>query len=202
MTGGKGRDCGACGLPSCRAFDEAVAAGNRVRTDCPFPDNVSPAPAIDPESSFCDILGTPYDFILEPLPGEISTRKTVLPFRPDQVDIQDIRTGDIVVGRPAGAGCPVPHVLRVISASRISGLLTCHVVGPAFSRGRTVKDIEAYHMIGFEGLATVVGREPVIGRRMRFLPRSCMMNMAHTGVVNQLLGTSAGIRVRVEDIRL
>jgi uncharacterized Fe-S cluster-containing protein len=196
----KSRDCGACGLPTCRAFDEAVLAGTRDAADCPFPDRSTKD--VSPGKGFFDILGTPYDFILEPLPGEPSARKIVLPFRPDQVEKMEIRPGDIVTGRPMGAGCPVQHVLRVIAASEVSGLLTCHVVGPAFSRNKSVKDVEAYHMIGFEGLARVVGQEPVIGRRMRFLPGSCMMNMAHTGVVNMLLGTRAGLRIRVEDIRL
>jgi len=196
----KDRDCGACGFRSCREFDEAVLAGTRDVTACPFPDRYGKG--IAPGEAFRDILGTLYDFVLEPLPGEPSARKMVLPFRPDQVEKMEIRPGDIVIGRPMGAGCPVQHVLRVIAASEISGLLTCHVVGPAFSRNKTVKDVEAYHMIGFEGLATVVGQEPVIGRRMRFLPGSCMMNMAHTGVVNMLLATRDGLRIRIEDIRL
>jgi uncharacterized Fe-S cluster-containing protein len=200
--GTKDRDCGACGFSTCRAFAEAVLAGTRDGADCPFPDRSFEKKDMTPVNGFRDILGTPYDFILEPLPGEPSARKMVLPFRPDQVEKQEIRPGDIVVGRPMGAGCPVQHVLKVISASQVSGLLTCHVVGPAFSRNKTVKDVEAYHMIGFEGLATVVGQEPVIGRRMHFLPGSCMMNMAHTGVVNMLLATRAGLRIRVEDIRL
>lgn len=201
-SGRKDRDCGACGFPSCQAFDEAVTGGIRNRGDCPFPDRTATHPGDGTAGGFYDILGTPYDFILEPLPGEISARKMVLPFRPDQVERMAIGPGDIVVGRPMGAGCPVQHVLRVLSASQVSGLLVCHVVGPAFSRNKAVKDVEAYHMIGFEGLAAVVGQEPVIGRRMRFLPRACMMQMAHTGVVNQLLSTSAGLRIRVEDIRL
>lgn len=196
------RDCGTCGFSTCRAFDEAVSAGRRSRGDCPFPDRIAGKKDGAPGEGYRDILGTPYDVILEPLPGEVSARKMVLPFRPDQVDIQEIRPADIVVGRPMGAGCPVPHVLKVISVSRVSGLLTCHVVGPAFSRNKKVKDIEAYHMIGFEGMAVVVGEEPVIGRRMRFLPGSCMMNLAHSGIVNMLLATNAGLRVRVEDIRL
>jgi uncharacterized Fe-S cluster-containing protein len=198
----RSRDCGTCGFSTCGAFDEAVSAGRRSREDCPFPDRITRKEGGAPGEGYRDILGTPYDVILKPLPGEVSARKMVLPFRPDQVDIQEIRPGDIVVGRPMGAGCPVPHVLKVISASRVSGLLTCHVVGPAFSRNKTVKDIEAYHMIGFEGMAVIVGEEPVIGRRMRFLPGSCMMNLAHSGVVNMLLATNAGLRIRVEDIRL
>ncbi len=113
-----------------------------------------------------------------------------------------IAAGDIVVGRPTGAGCPVQHVLSVLHANPVTGLLTCLVVGPEFSRDREFKEIEAYHMVGFEGIARPVRREPVLGMRQRFLPGFCMMNLTHTGVVNMILAQSSGLHVRVEDIRL
>lgn len=191
-----------------------ISAGNGRLTDCPFYDsqsearspdkhtgNIPPARDLDqiPDQ---DILGNPLDFILIPLPGELSARKFLLPFRPDMVERWDIKPGDIITGRPMGAGCPVQHVVQVISASRVSGLIIGHVVGPSFSRGREVKDLEAYHMIGFEGIAVPSLNEPVFGKRMRFLPGFCMMNIGHTGVVNMVMGTKSGLHVRVEDIRI
>ncbi|WP_245619173.1 hypothetical protein [Methanogenium cariaci] len=112
--------------------------------------------------------------------------------------------GDIVVGRPMGAGCPVQHVLRVIDASPpVSGVITTHVVGPQFSRGQAYKDIEAYHITGFEGMARTVNHAPVFGKRQKFLPGGfCMMYLGHTGVVNMILNKSSGTQIRVEDIRL
>ncbi len=198
-----GKDCGACGAPTCEAFLALVRTGERERADCIFYEEAPVRPGYAPEARHAerDILGGGYDFILEPLPGEVSARKIVLPFRPDLVEAWNIHEGDIVVGRPVGAGCPVQHVLRVIHASPVSGLLTCFVVGPQASRGGEFKDIEAYHMVGFEGIARPVLREPVFGMRQRFLPGYCMMNLAHTGVVNMILGKSYGLHVRVEDIR-
>jgi uncharacterized Fe-S cluster-containing protein len=149
-----------------------------------------------------DIIGDPFDFILHPLPGECSARKILLPFRPDLVERWDIQPGDILTGRPMGAGCPVQHVLKVLSASMVSGVIVTHVVGPLFSRGREVKDLEAYHIIGFEGMAEIIRQAPVFGKRMRFLPAYCMMNLSHTGVVNQLFSKKEGLQVRVEDIRI
>ncbi len=149
-----------------------------------------------------DILGDPFDFILHPLPGECSARKILLPFRPDLVERWNIQPGDILTGRPMGAGCPVQHVLRVISANPVSGVLVTHVVGPLFSRGRAVKDLQAYHIIVFEGMAESFRRSPEFGRRMRLLPAYCMMNLTHTGVVNQIFSRREGLQVRVEDIRL
>ncbi|MDD1730142.1 MAG: Fe-S cluster protein [Methanospirillum sp.] len=208
-----GRDCGACGLDKCSTFMDAVSKGTMQNQDCPFYLGKSDAssriqsPEIPsaytqnqiPES---DILGNPLDFIIIPLPGEQSARKFLLPFRPDMVEQWDIKPGDIITGRPMGAGCPVQHVVQVISASRVSGLIAGHVVGPAYSRGQEVKDLEAYHMIGFEGIAVPSRSEPVFGKRMRFLPGFCMMNLGHTGVVNMLLETKYGLHVRVEDIRI
>ena len=71
-----------------------------------------------------------------------------------------------------------------------------------FSRGKDVKDLEAYHMLAFEGVAEIVREEPVIGKRMRFLPAYCMMNLGHTGVVNQIFKCREGLQVRVEDVRI
>jgi len=148
-----------------------------------------------------DFLGGTYDFVLNPLPNEVSARKIVMPFRPDLVEKWKIKEGDYVVGRPMSAGCPVQHVLQVIKASKVTGVLDTWCVGPRFSRGKKVHDVEAYVMLGFEGIAEVVDRQPEFGRRQRFLPGFCMMNIAHTGVVNMILGKSYGLHVRLEDIR-
>lgn len=201
-----GRNCGACGYGSCDEFLEVVEAGTRKSDECPFSGEkvLEDTPCISSTAGRADtdILGEPFDFIIHPLPGEPSARKIVLPFRPDLVERMDIRPGDILTGRPVGAGCPVQHVLKVLSASKVSGIITTHVVGPAFSRGKDVKDLEAYHMIGFEGIAEPVRSEPVFGRRMRFLPAFCMMNLGHTGVVNQIISTKDGLMIRVEDVRI
>ncbi|MDR9815939.1 MAG: (Fe-S)-binding protein [Candidatus Methanoculleus thermohydrogenotrophicum] len=199
-----GKDCGACGAPTCEGFLALVRRGEKEFADCVFYRTGTASPRFEgePLHSGRDVLGMAYDFIIEPLPGEVSARKIILPFRPDLVEKWGIVPGDIVVGRPAGAGCPVQHVLSVLHASPVSGLLTCLVVGPEASRGGGFKDIEAYHIVGFEGISRSVRREPTFGMRQRFLPGYCMMNLAHTGVVNMVLAKSAGLHVRVEDIRL
>lgn len=199
-----GKDCGACGAPTCEAFLERVRREEKALPDCVFyPAGTAPSRfESEAQHSGRDILGGEYDFILDPLPGEVSARKIILPFRPDLVEKWGIAAGDIVVGRPTGAGCPVQHVLSVLHASPVSGLLTCLVVGPEFSRDGEFKEIEAYHMVGFEGVARTVRCEPIFGMRQRFLPGYCMMNLTHTGVVNMILAQSSGLHVRVEDIRL
>lgn len=201
-----GRNCGACGYGTCDEFLSVVHLGTRKKEECPFSSTSFPENMCNPCSEIAsgsvDILGIPFDFIIRPLPGEYSARKILLPFRPDLVERWDIKPGDLLTGRPMGAGCPVQHVLKVLSASRVSGVITTHVVGPLFSRGKEVKDLEAYHMIGFEGMADIVRAEPVMGKRMRFLPAYCMMNLGHTGVVNQIFSGSNGLHIRVEDVRI
>ncbi|MDD2421531.1 MAG: (Fe-S)-binding protein [Heliobacteriaceae bacterium] len=201
-----GKNCGLCGENSCRNFLRAVYATARVYADCPYYDDrelkAGPGEVTEAVYSGRDVLGHAYDFVLGPLPGEVSARKIVLPFRADLVEKLGIKEGDYVLGRPMGAGCPVPHVLQVIKAEPVTGLLYTWVVGPQFAREQAVKDVVAYHMIGFEGIAHQVSREPVFGCRVTFLPGFCMMALNHTGFVNLVLAKSCGIQVRLEDIRI
>ncbi len=201
-----GKNCGLCGEQSCKSFIRLVNAAKKVYADCPyFNDPLSSRKTgiiTAAEYPVKDILGHSYDFILEPLPGEISARKIVLPFRGDMVEKMEIKEGDYVLGRPMGAGCPVPHVLQVIKAENVTGLLYTWVVGPKYSREHESKDIVAYHMIGFEGIAGRINKEPSFGCRATFLPGFCMMSINHTGVVNMLLQKSYGLHIHIEDIRI
>jgi uncharacterized Fe-S cluster-containing protein len=198
-----GKDCGVCGAKSCNDFLVLLGKGTKSSEDCPFYGKPAPTVATGaPARPGTDICGREYDFIIGPLPGEPSARKIILPFRADLVERWNIVPGDIVLGRPMGQGCPVQHVLRVINANPVTGVLTCHTVGPHAARQGGVKDVQAYHVIGFEGIAEVVKRSPEFGFRQSFLPSFCMMQTAHTGVVNMVLGKSTGLQVRVEDIRI
>ena len=197
-----GRNCGACGYPSCEGLTEAVSTGSASYSRCPFhvPVSAGQAKSADHDYSGKDMVGQSYDFIISAMPGEPSARKIVLPFRPDLVERMGISPGDIVTGRPAGAGCPVQHVIRVLEADELTGVITGHVVGPAFSRNREVKDVKEYHMLGFEGRAVPVLCEPRFGVRHSFLPGFCMMYRSHTGLVNMVLDKPWGIQVRVEGV--
>lgn len=183
-----------------------VNNGQKAYADCPFYQGENCSRNVNQVHeaiySGIDILGHQYDFVLSPLPGEISARKIVLPFRSDMVEKMNIRKGDYVLGRPMGAGCPIPHVLQVIKAEEVTGLLYTWVVGPAYSRNQEVKDVIAYHMIGFEGIADEINKEPVPGSRATFLPGFCMMDLNHTGLVNMVLKKSHGFHVRIEDVHI
>lgn len=221
-----GKDCGLCGARGCAEFSELLVTGGRAPADCVFyesspsgaevvgaggggagggrtakPQATADLATVD-DRDLTDVLGNPWDFVLGPLPNEPSARKIVLPFRGDLVEKWGISRGDIVLGRPFGAGCPVQHVLQVIEADPITGVLETWSVGPAHARGLPVKDVGGYFMLGFAGLVTKQRRPPMFGVRHTFLPGFCMMHLNHTGVVNLLLKKEAGLQVRLEDIRI
>jgi uncharacterized Fe-S cluster-containing protein len=200
-----GKNCGLCGDRSCREFVRAVLSEQKSYCDCPFYKEKPLAPEGQMrEATYdrVDVLRHPYDFVLSPIPGEISARKIVLPFRGDLVEKMGILAGDYVMGRPMGAGCPIPHVLQVIEADPVTGLISGWVVGPKVAREKAVKDVKAYHMIGFDGIAEHIVKEPQVGTRVSFLPGCCMMNLNHTGLVNMALQKSYGLQIRVEDIHI
>ncbi|MEN6341313.1 MAG: (Fe-S)-binding protein [Methanospirillum sp.] len=200
-----GKDCGACGVRSCRDFAEGLRAGTRVLADCPHRvrrldlDETALLQVYDG----IDLLGSEYDFILRPLPGEPSAQRYIQPYRPELVEQWGIGPGAIVIGRPVDPGCPIQHVLRVLDADPVAGILRCHTVGPlAARRSAEVFDLRAYREVAFEGRADLVQTEPEIGFRARFLPASCMRQIAHTGVVMMALKKSFGYHVRLEDIQM
>lgn len=206
-----GKNCGLCGSRNCGEFLVQVTTAQKSYGDCPFYHRAGAAPTssrgFETQEALYDgfdVLGHRYDFVLAPLPGEISARKIVLPFRSDLVERLAIGKGDLVMGRPMGAGCPVPHVLRVIEASPVTGLLTTWVVGPQYAREHmaSLKEVEAYHMVGFEGLAVQIEKQPEFGCRVTFLPGFCMMNLNHTGLVNMIMEQTEGCHLRIEDIRI
>lgn len=198
-----GKDCGACGFQTCGSFSAAVALNEKENADCIFyNDSADTRQAVAAFSySGTDVTGMPYDFVIHAFPNEPSARKIILPFRADLTERLEVRPNDIVLGRPAGAGCPVQHVIRVRDADPVTGVITGCVVSPAEARGNPdVKDVKMYHMIGFEGAAQVITKPPEFGKRSSFLPGFCMMHRAHSGLVNMVLNKPSGIHVRVEGV--
>ncbi|WNY28046.1 hypothetical protein MmiEs2_02260 [Methanimicrococcus stummii] len=203
-----GKNCGVCGFQTCADFSAAVARKSKAVSDCIFysgkssSSKESPFPIIsDSCYSGTDVTGMPYDFVIHAFPNEPSARKIILPFRPDLTERMDIRADDLVLGRPAGAGCPVQHVLKVREADPVTGVIIGYVVSPAEARENSeIKDVKMYHMIGFEGRAQVISNPPEFGKRYSFLPGFCMMHRAHSGLVNLVLNKPSGIHVRVEGV--
>lgn len=204
-----GKNCGACGCRTCEEYSARVSFGTLSQDACPYyfkpsgseRDDLPVLPPFPETYSGIDVLGQHYDYVMTAMPGEPSARKIVLPFRSDSVERMGIVPGDIVIGRPAGAGCPINHVLKVLDADPVTGVITGHVLGPALSRGNPdVKDVKMYHMLGFEGRALPITKEPMFGCRQFFLPGFCMMDRAHTALCNMVIKKPWGIQARVENI--
>jgi len=200
-----GRNCGACGAANCSDFLLLARQGKKDLPDCPYyerPEKRDSLPAARPGSGR-DLLGFDYDFAIHPFPNEPSARRHIQLLRPDLAERWDLLPGDILRGRPVEPSCPIQHVLRVFSVDPVTGILSCHTVGPMAARTDTkVFDIRAYHEIGFEGIARTVRHEPVVGFRMRFLPAHCMRQLVHSGVVQMVLNKSCGTHVLVEDLQM
>ncbi len=193
------RNCGLCGQKTCADFRKLLEEGLISRQNCPFDNKIST------EKEMCENLDTHnnrYDFLLNAIDGEPSARKIIRPFRTDLIERLDIVPGDIVVARPMGAGCPVTHVLLVYEVDELAGLLYTYVVGPKYSRNKEVKDIRAYNMIGFEGIADNIVVKPQVGKTAGFMPGFCMLRLTHYGLCNKVLATREGLLVRIEDIHI
>lgn len=198
-----GKDCGACGSQTCADFVRRIEDGAVGPEICPFYNQSNLiTPGVKTIYSGIDVTGKEYDFVLMPFPGEPSARKFIVPFRADLVEAWEIKKGDLVTGRPAGPGCPLYHALRVLSANPVTGVLECHTVGPMAARKEDVHDVQAYHVHAFEGIANPLKKPPVLGTRQYFLPGNCMIDLAHTALVNMILKKPSGIHVRLEDIRI
>lgn len=219
-----GKNCGACGSQTCTDFAGRLEDGSAKLELCPYytKENIliqdikdnqenlvnrfnrGNLVTLERETTYSgiDVAGKEYDFVLLPLPGEPSARKFIVPFRADLVERWGIKKGDLVTGRPAGPGCPLYHALRVLSANPITGVLECHTVGPMAARKEDVYDVQAYHVHAFEGIASVIKKSPTLGTRQYFLPGNCMIDLAHTALVNMIFQKPFGTHVRLEDIRI
>lgn len=192
------RNCGLCGHKSCEEFRLSVKEGQSSSL-CPFFGLATDT------GELCENLDTyenQYDFLLNPIGDEPSARKIIRPFRTDLIEKLQIVPGDTVIARPMGAGCPVTHVLSVYEVDELAGLLYTFVVGPQYSRNKEVKDIKAYNMIGFEGIATNIINMPKVGKTAGFMPGFCMLRLTHYGLCNKVLNTREGLLVRIEDIHI
>lgn len=201
-----GKDCGICGYPTCEEFAELVAKKPNAIGNCIFLGKSGGCPTTEeyPKENipWKDILGREYDFILDRFPAEPGPRETILPFNPANVERLEIKKDDILYGRPAWAGCPVTHCGLVMETpDYFNGLIEWCVIGPIEARERGI-NIGYYNPIAYEGLVQYSNKDLQFGRRYYFLPRYCMLQSRHSGLLNVLAKTNEGTRVRLEGIIL
>lgn len=204
-------NCGACGHKSCDTFADSVISGENKPEVCPYMQDtagVSQSTAVNPESlgkklNWKDHLQRDFDFILDIFPGESGPREIILPFNPLLVRELQITAGDILIGRPMGmsCGCPVTHCGTVMKSDAFSGVIDWCVTGPLDPRRKGYKDIGFYVAHAYEGLVSDTKETLVIGKRYWFMPRRCMLQWRHSGLVNSMARHANGAyRIRIEGL--
>ncbi|MEO0293138.1 MAG: (Fe-S)-binding protein [candidate division WOR-3 bacterium] len=201
-----GKNCGLCGLKTCKEFAEIASKDPDAMKRCIFLDErkIRPMSSEFEEENITwkDNLDRDYDFILDKFPGEPGPRETIILFNPTNVEKLGIKKGDILYGRPAwiSCGCPVTHVGIVVDdPDYFNGTVVWCIVGPMVSRERGI-NIGYYNTTAYEGLVKYTRKELQIGRRYYFLPRYCMLQWRHCGLINQIVKTKDGFRVRIEGL--
>ena len=199
-----GKDCGQCGFKTCAALAEFAAIHPDALKRCFYLDQPATAAAafIAPveDITWKDMLGREYDFVLEPFPEDPGPRETIVPLNPANVERLAVKKGDVLYGRPVMTGCPVTHAGVVVEEpDYFNGSIVWCVVGPLAARERG-REIGHYHILAYEGIVRHTRQELQIGQRYFFLPRMCMLQSRHSGLVSALAKREAGMRVRVEGI--
>lgn len=210
-----GLDCGACGYKTCKDFSLSVEKDHDELKKCI---HVTGKPEITNDHGSClscaheglgikmgwkDNLQRDYDFIMDCFENEPGPRETILPYNPALVKELGVKKGDVMIGRPMGmsCGCPITHCGIVNSADYRNGVINWCVTGPLKPRTEGFIDIGYYVAQGYEGIIRE-SKEPIkLGRRYWFLPRRCMLQWRHSGLMNAVVKNPDGsYKVRIEGL--
>lgn len=218
-------DCGLCGYKTCEEFAAFVTtSGNaeqmkrcvnlmqvttvQEQSGRQASDSCESCAAVLPFSGgaheWKDFLGRDYDFILSTFPNDPGPRETILPHNPILTRELDIRKDDVIIGRPMGmsCGCPITHCGIVMDVDQKTGIIVWCVTGPLQPRLKGFKDLGYYAAEAYEGIVKDTKKELKVGMRFWFLPRRCMLQWRHSGLVNFIAHTKDGLRVRIEGLMI
>jgi uncharacterized Fe-S cluster-containing protein len=210
-------NCGACGYKTCTDFALAVedakievkkcihAKQQVVKERNPFVNCLSCATTenLGEKVGWKDSLKRDFDFILDVFEGEPGPKETILPYNPALVKELNVKKGDVMIGRPMGmsCGCPVTHCGVVSDVDPRNGVIYWNVTGPLRPRSEGFIDIGFYVSQAYEGIIKESREEIKLGRRYWFLPRRCMLQWRHSGLVNAVTKMKDGsYKVRVEGL--
>ncbi len=225
-----GLDCGLCGFKHCEELERELVLRPELLKRCihisedtldarlqsappvPSAPSASALPSVarsatrPPSSSrlapFVDTLGRDFDFYLEHFPEDPGPREIILPHNPMITRELPVKKGDILIGRPLGmsCGCPITHCGVAMEVDQRTGVIVWCVTGPLAPRSQGYKDLGYYIAEGYEGLIKEAKTDIKIGCRYYFQPRMCMLQWRHSGLVNFINRTPAGIQVRLEGL--
>ena len=197
------KNCGLCGFKSCEALAEVVTKDPNAMKRCIYINDTEISSKEEfKKTTWRDNLGREYDFILDKFPNEVGPRETIILFNPTNVEKLKIKKGDVCYGRPAwiSCGCPVTHVGIVSDEpDYFNGTLVWCIVGPLLARQKGI-NIGYYNTTAYEGIIKHTKKEIRIGERYYFLPRYCMLQWRHCGLVNSITKLKDGLQVRIEGL--
>ncbi len=210
-----GLDCGACGYKTCDQFAELLLTEPdeikrciHVNGNAPKSNGHDNCAACKPvglgnKMGWKDSMGREFDYILDCFENEAGPRETMLPYNPTLVKELGVKKGDVMIGRPMGmsCGCPITHCGVVTDVDARNGVINWCVTGPLRPRSEGFIDIGYYTAQAYEGIIKE-SREPIqLGRRYWFMPRRCMLQWRHSGLINAVTKMKDGsLKIRVEGL--
>lgn len=208
--------CGACGYKTCEDFALAAEFGETSQKMCIHlrDENTGTeslknciecrtAGDMGEKMGWKDHLKRDFDFILDCFDDEPGPRETVLPYNPLLTKELGVKKGDVMIGRPMGmsCGCPITHCGVVTDADPRNGVINWCVTGPLRPRSEGFVDIGYYIAQGYEGIIKESREKIELGRRYWFMPRRCMLQWRHSGLVNAVTRLQDGsFKVRIEGL--
>jgi len=208
-------DCGACGYKSCALFAGFVEHNPDELKRCIHLNGKTPklqnvigcqgcsTIKMGEKLGWKDNLKRDFDFILDCFENEPGPKETILPYNPALVKDLEVKKGDILIGRPMGmsCGCPITHCGIVTDADPRNGVIHWCVTGPLKPRSEGFKDLGYYVSQAYEGVIKESKVPVQLGMRYWFLPRRCMLQWRHSGLVNAITRMKDGnLKVRVEGL--
>ncbi len=207
-------DCGGCGFKSCQEFANFIPDHPDELKRCIHINRNKPGKTVPGDISnllrggteervWIDNLQRPYDFILDCFDNEPGPRETILPYNPALVKELGVKKGDVMIGRPMGmsCGCPITHCGIVTDVDPRNGVINWCVTGPLRPRNEGFIDIGYYVAQAYDGLIRDAKEEIKLGKRYWFLPRRCMLQWRHSGLVNAVTRLKeGGYKVRIEGL--
>lgn len=208
-------DCGACGYKSCEQFAEFVSEnpdelkrcihlnGKTEKVKSMIGCNSCGSQNTGEKLGWKDTLKRDFDFILDCFENEPGPKETILPYNPALVRELEIKKGDILIGRPMGmsCGCPITHCGEVTDVDPRNGVIYWCVTGPLRPRSEGFKDIGFYVSQAYEGVIKESKVPIQLGIRYWFLPRRCMLQWRHSGLVNAVTKMKDGnLKIRIEGL--
>ena len=210
-----GKNCGLCGFQTCNELAERIKSDPDAIKKCILISNngeksieessgcsgCSSCSSMN-ESTWKDSLGREYDFLLDSLPGDPGPREIIRLHNPLLTKELQITTGDVIMGRPLGmsCGCPITHCGIVMDVHEKTGVVTWCITGPLQARQESTKDIGFYSAEAYEGIVSTKRVDLKIGMRYYFMPRKCMLQWRHSGLVNFIQKKETSLSIRLEGL--